>query len=447
MNDDPRMTKLPPQSLENEEAVIGCMILKASIIPKVLTVVEAGDFYSNKNKTLFEAAVKEYHASGDLNSTLLKKRLNDEANLERVGGTEIISRCMASVPAQKSIMNYCEIVAQKSVMRQSIMLLNKYQQNAYNGADFDKYLNGLESEVVKLTREKAARACRSKFRTPTTRAHVLETLRMFQTQRDNKNKVVGVASGFELLDDITNGFDRSGVSVIGARPKIGKTSLACQLVANMAIAKQRPMIISMEMDGPALIRRMAAQMTGVAERKILMATTDDYESEQFYKTVEIISNLDMIIVDNAIREKDQLMSLTYHYAQTYKPTIIFVDNLQSISIPARCKPYEILQEYIKCQESFCKEYKIPIVDIAQIRRPERGLEKHKPQPHQLRDCGGIEQTAQLIILLHRPDQGRNAEIIVSYNRYGPPGVVKARFDGPTCAFVEKEFQEDEDDGE
>ena len=438
--------RVMPRAVESEQALIGAMILDQNIIPKIMTIVEAADFYSKKNRVIYDEAIKEYIEIGKLDERLLGQRLSDAGYLEKIGGLAYLMTCTENCITSKNAEQYATDIAQKSILRQCIVEAQNISDGAYQQeSEFSEYLDGIENGILQITREKSLRACKTRFRIPGTEQHIRSALELMKKQLESKNKILGITTGFPQLDNMTLGFRDDGLTIIGGRPKSGKTSLLCQFLMNHALDGGRPLFITMEMSGVAILQRMAAQLTHVSEREIQTSDYADLADMQSYISgIEMIKKTSLQVLDQPGRTKLQLMALMRYSIQKYQPTMIAVDNLQCMSRHFKESKNDCIDAFLRLEEQFAKEFHVPIVNIAQLRRPKPGTEDQLPQASDFKDCGGIEEAAQLLLILHRPENSLTPKIIISNNRFGPTRIINAGFEGECLYFYERENNHDED---
>ena len=227
MPEDIKLTKLPPQSLENEMAVLGSMLLDREQISVCMNILTAKDFYAGKNGAIFQIMVKTFEKDKPVDMTTLIEALNTKGLLEKCGGPMYLTSLLEATPTPKSAEAYARTVAQKSIMRQMIATANDIVSRGYNDdGDFSEYLDGAEKKILDITRVKSLRASEDRVarNTRTTLSFAVDVYKEMKERMRTKNLMKGIPTGFTILDLITRGFRNKDVITIAGREGTGKTS-------------------------------------------------------------------------------------------------------------------------------------------------------------------------------------------------------------------------------
>lgn len=459
MTDKLTKEKIPPQSIENEQSVLGSLILDADAFKVCERVLTVEDFYSDNHRKLYETLMQMHVNGQTIDMVTLIERLETAGLLDRLGGAAYLSQLVESVPTPKSIAAYAEIVAQKSWLRKAIHEARRIESACYNQTgDITRFISRVENRITKLTRQDAIRACRTKYEESISdiQSQVYDVCEKVNYARNNKIEIPGVSTGFSTLDWLSLGLPREGLTTLAARPKVGKTCFDLQMVLNHAEKdKGKPLLISMEMSSTAIIQRMASQCTGIYERDIRTGKLSNEEWKTLGEAIYRIRESGITIIDQVIGNTPEAIISAIRYShQKHNHTWISIENVQSVINNTRKPQAYFVQEFYVQMEALQKELKIPIVLVAQLKRKYDKEEGNKrPTSSDLRDSGGIEQTSALVLALHRPDRGyekkviEDAEILIMENRFGDMGMVKARFEGRNLRFYETKGNErmEEDD--
>ncbi len=452
-------TKIPPQSIENEQAVLGSMILDANCFPVVSRVLVEDDFYSDNHRLIYKAMMDIYMAGDPVDLTILMERLEAEGTLDRVGGPVYLTTCIEGVPTPKSIASYAEIVAQKSWLRNVITEARNLERAAFRQTgDITAFIDKAEKRLDTLFHQDSLRASRTRFERTVIdfKSQLFETFQQIDTAYKNKSKLTGLSTGFGFLDYLTLGIPKDGVTTLCGRPKMGKTSLNLQILSHHADTGGRPLLISMEMKSTALLIRIASQKTGIPERDIKLGNLSNEDWARLKAFYEWAEKSNLTIIDRFHENTpDEIISKIRYSHKKHDHTIISIENVQCIFNNTRKPQAYFIQEFYVKMEALNKELGIPIVLVAQIRRPNEKDNKNKrPTFSDLKDSAGAEQTSSLIIGVHRNSGGYEkakeiepTELLIMLNRNGTPGVINMSFEGKCLKFSEKRVDEEIDDTE
>lgn len=454
-----RLTKVPPQSLENEQCVLGSMILDADSYTVVSRVLTEDDFYSENHKIIFTAMMEIYMAGDIVDIAVLISKLESEGTLDKVGGPAYLTTCIECVPTPKSIATYAEIVAQKAWLRNAIMEMRRFEAACYRQTgDISKFIEKGEIRINRLFQVDSMRASRTRFEKTVVdfKVQLLDTFKQIDKAYKAKSGLTGLSTGFQFLDYRTLGLPKDGITTLCGRPKQGKTSLDLQILSNEAEAGGHPLLISMEMKAEALLIRMASQRTGIPERDIKLGKLSGDDWAQIREFYEWANRSKFTIIDRlAENTMDEIVSKIRYSHQKHGHTMISIENVQCVFNNTRKPQAYFIQEFYVKMEALNKELGIPIVLVAQIRRPgDKEKNNKRPRFSDLKDSAGAEQTSSLIIGVHRPTDEyetpktiEDTEILVMLNRNGTPGIVNMSFEGRCCRFSERRLRDGEESEE
>jgi len=447
--------QLPPASIEAEMSLLGSMILDPAVISEVLQHVRSGDsFYNESNRMVFDALVQHYdaHQAGDL--ALLIEALKDKDALESVGGSEYLVKLAESAPSAVNAPHYARIVAEKHKLRRLVEAAGQIVYNAYHAGELGP--DGVHSVLDKAERlvfDVAEEAQVSSAQRLNELLH--ETMEMLEANEGRS--VMGVASGYIDLDEMTSGFQPGELIIVAARPSMGKTALALNLAENIGLgggaggANSPSLFFSLEMSRQAVTQRLMCSRSGVDSQKLRRNILNDQDFQDLMAACGDLGEAPLFIDDTPGMTVTQLRARARRMASQHGIQSIFVDYLQLLTAPgagrdSRQVEVSAISRGIK---ALARELNVPIVCLSQLNRSAEQREGHRPRMSDLRESGSIEQDADVIMLLHReayyhageqdwadenPDRVNLAELIIAKQRNGPTGVVELEWDSKTTRF-------------
>lgn len=447
--------KTPPQSLEMEQCVLGAMILDNEQISIVSNILDATDFYWQKHKDIYMRIMTLSAFKKPIDMVTLIESCTTAEILEKIGGASYLTQLVDMTPAPRSAATYAEIVAQKAIIRAIMAESSKTISECYNGygGDFSAFLDEAERRILEITRVKSLRANeeRANKNLKTTFFHVHEAYKQLQLQRENKNKMVGIATGFKTLDAMLLGIRPSGVTTIAARPGSGKTSMLLQILDFHAMTDGRPALFSLEMIGSGLIRRLVSQRTWISERAIAAGDVTDEDHEIIKSAFDDIGKSNLVINDRPGNTPQELFRSMRASMKKYNHTVIGIDLYQKLVNETRQPQSYFLSRFMSDLEDLAQEFDIPIIGVSQVSRGiEKGNADRRPTMSDLKDAGAIEETSEVVIFVHRPDAYLNngspvCEFVIGKNRYGPMGFLPMRFKKECCYFEEAAQKKNNDE--
>lgn len=450
------LDRLPPQDLGAEKGVLGSCLLDAERCDEVRSIVQAEDFYDARNRMLFDHLLKMRAESQPLDPVILSNRLVQAGDLEAVGGTAYLAEVVQSVPYARNATFYSRIVRQKAILRKLIQAGLDTVQEAYNTtADADEVVAEAERRIFAVREAQAADSL------TTMQSALVEVLDHLDELAERKGHI-GVPTGFWKLDDLIGGLYPGELTILAARPSIGKTALATNIVAYVAIESKIPtLFVSLEMSRRELAQRMLAGRCGIDgnrfrngdlspdDRKAVVQGSGELATDTLtFDDTPSRSISDVAAVARRVKHKGGLGLLVIDYLQLIQP-----DNSKDPRQEQVAKMARRLKE-------LSRELQVPVLCLAQFNRQvEAGKGDHRPRLSHLRESGAIEQDSDVVLGLHREEVYRprdeelrgQAELLILKNRNGPTGEIKLHWDAATTTFsdgpVVTEWEPGQDYGE
>ncbi|HEX7475731.1 MAG TPA: replicative DNA helicase [Dehalococcoidales bacterium] len=441
----------PPHDIDAEEAALGSLLIDGVAINKIETLVQPLDFYSERNRWIFEACLGLYQRSEAINQITVAQELARQDKLENTGGPAFLSHLVSVVPTSLDIEFYAKIVYRLSMMRKLIGAADQIASIGYQASpDIDTSLDKSEDILYALRHGKSPRDF----------VHIRQILDKYfepeAPQADGELKpseMTYVPSGFLGVDDLLGGFQRSDMIVIAGRPSMGKTSLALNIARNAAVEHNACVaMFSLEMSRESLVERLVASEAVVNSRKIRIGNETPEEEKRVLDAIGILSEAPIYIDDSPQIRVIEMRSKAKRLHFEHNVNLIIIDHLGLISGDMRVDNRVQEISYItRSLKVLAREMNIPVIVVSQLSRASEWRASHKPQLSDLRDSGSIEQDADVVLFVYRDEYYFDeeswakehpneeypsglADIIVAKHRNGPTGEIKLRFQHTLAKF-------------
>ena len=445
--------KIPPQALEMEAGVLGILLRRQDAFSSVSDILKPNYFYKPAHEKIYAAIQQLSLSQNSVDILTVAQQLRQNGDLEVVGGIEYLSSLNASNTA--SVVNieyYARIIVQKYVLRETINSCSDSLIKAYNEtSDVDEVLQGLSNAIFELQRNSMRRDF--KHIEPV----VNEALRRISEASKNKDKMSGIPSGFNELDAVTSGWQKSDLVIIAARPAMGKTAFVLSMAKNMAVDYKIPCaIFSLEMSDVQLVNRLIVNVTRITGDKIKNGTLENHEWEQLNNKVNDLLQAPIYVDDTPQLSVLELKTKARRLVKEHGVQIIVIDYLQlmtaeGMNFYSREGEVSLISRSLK---GLAKELDIPIIALAQVNRnnESRGssnsVDGRKPQLSDLRESGAIEQDADMVCFIHRPEYYKIyedpqtgmdlrglAQILIAKHRNGATKDINLRFISEYALFL------------
>ena len=413
--------RTPPQDLIAEQSVLGGMLLSKDAISDVIEILKERDFYRPAHELIFDAIIDLYGRGEPADAITVSAELTKRGELARAGGAPYLHTLINSVPTAANAGYYAKIVRERAIARRLVEAGTKIVQLGYaTEGEIDDAVDQAQAEVFQVTERRASED------------YVILNQLLAETF-DEMERIAkgvgpeGVLSGFRELDKLTNGFHPSNMIVIAARPAVGKSTLALDIVRNAAIhEKKTAVIFSLEMSRSEITMRMLSAEARVALNNIRSGVLSDDEWARLARRMGEISDAPLFIDDSPNLSMMEIRAKARRLKQRHDLKLIVIDYLQLMSSGKKVENrQQEVSEFSRHLKLMAKELDIPVIAISQLNRsPEQRADK-KPMLSDLRESGSIGQDADVVILLHREDlydkQNRSgeADLLVVKHRNGP----------------------------
>jgi replicative DNA helicase len=423
--------KLPPQNLEAEQGVLGSVLLDNDALHEVVPLLKVEDFYRDSHQLIFRAVRDLYDLGRAVDAITLGEELTRRGEYEKVGGDDAIASILASVPHAANAVYYAQIVRKKAITRELIEAANQIIRESYSNAHTaDDLVEMAERLVFTIAEDQVA------GETVELRDVVTKAMDRIALRSEEKHAITGVPTGFFELDDLTGGFQPSQLVILAARPSMGKTAFALNICEHVAFERRTGvLLVSLEMGSMELGERLLCARSKVDGHKLRTGHgLGTREMKQLGAAYEELRGAPIFIDDTPARNMLQITANARRLKLRQSIGLIVVDYIQLIDAE---EPRDSRQEQIakisRRLKTLARELNVPVVALSQLNRAVENREDRRPRMADLRESGAIEQDADLVLLLHRPeyydpnDQPGIAELIVAKNRSGPTGTAKFTF--------------------
>lgn len=438
--------KIPPHSVEAEQSVIGGLLLENEALDKVADILSAKDFYRHDHKTIFEHISRLIELNRPADIVTVAESLENKAELSVVGGIAYLGALAQSTPTAANIRRYAEIVHERAVMRQLVVVGSGIAESAYapNGRDAQQLLDEAEAKIFQIA-EGGKRSTEGFLDIKQLLPQVADRIDQLYS-RDNQSDVTGVATGFSDLDEMTSGLQGGDLIIVAGRPSMGKTAFSINIAENVALDTKLPVaIFSMEMGATQLATRMIGSVGRLDQHRMRNGRLEDEDWEKLTTALGKLNEAPIFIDEGAgLTSFDVRARARRLHRQCGKLGLIVIDYIQLMSGAAgrqsENRATEI-SEISRSLKSLAKELDCPVIALSQLNRSLENRPDKRPVMSDLRESGAIEQDADVILFIYRDevynpdstDKG-TAEIIVGKQRNGPIGRVRLTFLGQHTRF-------------
>ncbi len=446
--------KLPPQATELEEAVLGALMLEKDALTNVIDILKVESFYKDSHQVIFQAILDLFTDSQPIDLLTVTSQLRKNGTLEIAGGAFYVTELTSKVASAANIEYHARIITEQAIKRELIQISSEIQKESYEETtDVFELLDKMEQSLFEIS-EKNIRKNYSDMK-----SIMREAIHEMEIRKTQKDGLTGVPSGFTSLDRVTSGWQKSDLVIIAARPAMGKTAFVLSVLRNAAVDHNKPVaIFSLEMSSVQLVNRLISAEAELSSEKIKKGSLENYEWEQLVHKTAALSKAPLFVDDTPALSILELRAKCRKLKAQHDIQMIVIDYLQLMSGDTKGGGGNREQEIAsisRALKKIAKELDVPVIALSQLSRAveTRGGDK-KPQLSDLRESGSIEQDADMVMFLYRPEYyGINevedennqiintngmGEIIIAKHRNGSLGSVRLRFIGQFTKFTDYE---------
>ena len=445
--------KLQPQARELEEAVLGAIMLEKEALSDVIDVLKPESFYIQAHQHIYKAIIELFNASEPVDILTVTNQLKKMGSLEIVGGAYFISQLTNRVASAANVEFHARIVAQKFLQRELIRISTDTINKAYeDSTDVFDLLDTATKNIYEVV-DQNVRKQHDKMSTL-----ISQALTQIEMAAQETSGVTGVPSGFTALDRVTSGWQKSDLLILAARPGMGKTAFVLTIARNAAVDFNKPTVVfSLEMSSLQLVNRLISGEAELDQSKLRKGNLEGHEWQQLHSRIGKLSKAPLFIDDTPALSIFELRAKARRLKENNNIELIIIDYLQLMSGGSEMKGNreQEISHISRSLKSFAKELNIPIIALSQLSRnvEQRATGSKRPQLSDLRESGAIEQDADMVMFIYRPeyyglteDENGNstrgkAELIIAKHRNGSLEEVHLRFIGQFAKFADLDYQE------
>ncbi len=435
--------RVPPQDVVAEKSLLGAILISDGALPEILTIIRPRDFYEERHSLIFEAMMNLYDQHKPVDLLTVTTELKTRKQLKQVGGAPYLTELSNFVPAASHAKAYAEIIEKASTRRRLIKAGTEIANKAFeDDANVQDLIGSAEKELFEVS----DKVVKSDYMAMD--ELLADAFDRIEDLHKNKGALRGLKTGFRDLDKKTAGFQKGDLVIIGARPAMGKTTFAQNLTYNIAsINKKGVLFFSMEMAANEIVDRMISDVSGVDNWKMRTGNLTDDEFQRIGEAMGEMDELPIYIDDTSSMNIMDLRNKARRAMHDKDIGIVIVDYLQLIQGSDRYKGNRVQEvtEISRGLKILARELEIPVVALAQLSRSVTGREDPRPVLSDLRESGSIEQDADLVMFLHRPDYYRQnddnyeethiTELLIAKHRHGAVGKIELYFHPELLRFM------------
>ena len=442
--------KLPPQDLDAEKSVLGALMIDKHAISRVADVLSPQDFYAPAHQKIFSAILELFSKNNPIDILSVTDVLKSRHDIDRVGGSAYLGDLINTVPSASHIAHYAKMVREKRVLRDLITVAADIEESVFTkGTSTEHLIDQIEQRVFSASMKSQDRNF----------VHIKDELheayeRIEKIHQGEAGGLRGVTTGFQGLDNYLSGFQKSDLIMVGARPSLGKTTLALDFIRNAATKGNVPVgLFSLEMSKDQIIDRFIASEAGIPLWKMRTGRLNrESDFEPIQTALDRLSKIPVYIDDTPGLTIMQIRSIARRLLSEHGLGLLVIDYVQLIQPMSNTD--NIVQQFTEIShglKALARELAIPVLALSQLNRNVDSRESQMPKLSDLRESGSFEQDADVVMLIHRKSAGRTepsldeenmTSLIIAKHRNGPIGTVDLKFDQERVTFkeVEKKYK-------
>lgn len=436
--------RIPPHNLEAEQSVLGGLMLDPYAWDQISSTLTEEDFYKVAHRKIFNSVCELYAKNQPVDIITVSNLLTDKKELEAIGGPAYLAEVMNSTPTAAHIETYAKIIREKALMRKLIHLSGEIIEKSYSESyeTIEAFLDEVEGQIFSITEKKKAEGLVGAAEL------IKDSINRLTELAERKSDMTGVASGFKALDKMTAGFQPGEMTIIAARPSMGKTAFSLNIAQHVILREKKSLAyFSVEMGKEQLMMRMLASEARVNLSELRVGSVGDTAWPRLIDKASKMAEARLFIDDTSGISPFEIRSRCRKLQAQHGLDIIVIDYLQLMDLKQKVDSRErAVAEISKTLKAIAKELKVPVIALAQLNRGVEGRGDRRPMLSDLRESGSIEQDADVIMMLFRedyydrdnPDIKGISEIIIGKHRNGPVGTVKLRWEANIGRFSDLE---------
>ena len=440
--------RVPPQNIEAEQAVLGAMLIDKEAIAKATEVLSADDFYREAHRVIFSAMLELYNKNEAVDMVTVTEILKRDNKLEDIGGIAYITSLANVVLTAANVKYHAEIVAEKSVLRQLVRVSTEIAAMGYEAnEDVGTLLDTAESRILEISNRK------KKNDFTAINDILMDSVQSIESLLQNKGGLTGLPAGFADLDKLTSGLHPSDFIILAARPSMGKTALALNIVQNVALRAHKVIggeprsvaFFSLEMSKEQLVNRMLCAEAGIDSQRLRVGEMRDEDWTHLWDACDTMSRAKIYIDDTAGITAMDMRSRARRLKAEHGLDLIVVDYLQLMQGSGKRNNsgdrQQEVSEISRSLKAVARELDVPVLALSQLSRSVESRQVKRPMLSDLRESGSLEQDADIVAFLYREDyynpetENKHTELIIAKHRNGPVDTVNLFFQKQFTKFV------------
>ena len=444
--------KLPPQSIEAEQSVLGSLLLDKKAIIKVADILKHDDFYRDVHGLIYETMLELFEKNEPIDIMSVSNRLEEKDELEKIGGTSYLTTLVNFVPTAANVVHYAKIVQKKKILRDLIEAAHFITQASYQEVEeIENVLDQAEKNIFAVSQRSL-----KQFFIPIKPALEEAFNRIDALHKHEGGTLRGVPTGFTDLDNILAGLQKSDYIILASRPSLGKTTLALDIARNVSVKEKKAVgLFSLEMSSAQLVDRLLCSQAGIDLWRLrtgkLSGKGEDNDFTKIQKAIGELSESPIYIDDSPSATVMEIRTKARRLQAEHELGLIIVDYIQLITPPStRDNVVQQITEISRSLKALARELEVPLIAVSQLSRAAEQRSPRIPRLADLRESGSLEQDADVVLLIYREDldikqsERKNiADIIIAKHRNGPIGQIELFFDQDSVTFknLAKRYEE------
>lgn len=433
--------RIPPHNEEAERSVLGAVMLNKDVLSEVLEEVTADDFYNESHKEIFRAIWELYKDNTAVDMLTVCEELKKRKSLDMAGGRAYIATLTSEVPSTANAVEYAKIIAEKATLRQMIKTSEDITEKGYDAKmAAGEILDYAESGIFKIAQK------RQKNDYAKIQDVLLTNIKIIDAAAQNKDKIVGIPTGFKDIDEKTSGLQRSDLIIVAARPAMGKTAFALNIAQQSAVkAGSSVIIFSLEMSKEQLGQRLLAMQARVEMQKLKQGDLDRKDWDRITMALDELNNTKIVIDDTPGISLMEMRNKCRRLKAEQGLDLVVIDYLQLMSLQGKTdNRQQEISTISRNLKLLAREMDCPVIVLSQLSRAPEQRQDHRPILSDLRESGSIEQDADIVIFLYRDDYYNEntdkpgvCEVNIAKHRSGPTDKVELTWVSRYTKFSDK----------
>ncbi len=439
MSDLMNLGKIPPHNSEAEQTVLGAALIDHIAVEKTVNLLNNEDFYFEANREIFDS-IKHVHMQNiPVDALTVTEELKKRGKIEYVGGFEYLARLTENIITSKNVEAYCNIIREKSTLRKLISASSEIIEKGYKESDdVQKIIELAESRIFSISQNRSVNSFAQ------IKDVLMNVFNQLEERAMNKGSLTGITTGYDDLDRMTSGLQRSDLILLAARPSMGKTALALNIAMNAVKSGASVALFSLEMSKEQYVQRIISMESMVESTKLRTGNLDDDDWSRLISVMSTISNYNVFIDDTASVSLFEVMSKCRRLKIEQGLDMIIVDYLQLMTDGGKGgdNRQQEISNISRGLKAMARELDCPVIALSQLSRAPELRNDHRPIMSDLRESGAIEQDADVVMMLYRDEYYFKEEsekkgitdVIIAKQRNGPVGTVELAWIGQYTKF-------------